>query len=78
MKGLLLKDWYMMKSYCKAYLAIAAIFIAISFASSENLFFVFWLNFSGLFRHTSIIKAEGDLSWSNKIPSSCCASATQA
>jgi len=42
MKGLLLKDWYMMKSYCKAYLAIAAIFIAISFASSENLFFVFY------------------------------------
>lgn len=42
MKGLVLKDLYMMKKYCKAYLLIAVVFIAISFASSENLFFVFY------------------------------------
>lgn len=42
MKGLLLKDLYMMKKYCRAYLLIAIIFIAVSFASSENLFFVFY------------------------------------
>ncbi len=42
MKGLLLKDLYMMKKYCKAYLLITIVFIAVSFASSENLFFVFY------------------------------------
>ncbi len=42
MKGLLLKDLYMMKKYCKAYLLLTVVFIAVSFASSENLFFVFY------------------------------------
>lgn len=42
MKGLLLKDWYMIKSYCKSYILIAAVFIAMSLVSSENLFFVFY------------------------------------
>ncbi len=42
MKGLLLKDLYMMKKYCKTYLLIMVVFIAVSFASSENLFFVFY------------------------------------
>ena len=42
MKGLLLKDLYMMKKYCKSYLLLIVIFVAVSFASSENLFFVFY------------------------------------
>lgn len=42
MKGLLLKDWYMMKKYCKAYLLIAAVFVALSLADNENMFFVFY------------------------------------
>ncbi|MBR6708642.1 MAG: ABC-2 transporter permease [Clostridia bacterium] len=42
MKGLLLKDLYMVKKYCRAYLLITAVFIAVSFVSSENLFFVFY------------------------------------
>ena len=42
MKGLLLKDLYMMKKYCRSYLLITIVFIAVSFASSENLFFVFY------------------------------------
>ncbi|MBE6545967.1 MAG: ABC-2 transporter permease [Ruminococcaceae bacterium] len=42
MKGLLLKDLYMMKKYCKSYLLITVLFIALSFASNENLFFVFY------------------------------------
>lgn len=42
MKGLLWKDLYMMKCYCKSYLLIAAVFIAVSFVSDENLFFVFY------------------------------------
>lgn len=43
MKGLLLKDWYMLKKYCRVYLLIAAVFIAIFFASDDNLFFAFYL-----------------------------------
>ena len=42
MKGLLLKDWYMMKKYCKNYILIAVIFIAISVMNADNLFFVFY------------------------------------
>jgi len=42
MKGLLLKDWYMMKKYCRAYLLIAVFFLAVSLFSDANLFFVFY------------------------------------
>ena len=42
MKGLLLKDLYMIKKYCKSYLFITMLFIVISFASSENLFFIYY------------------------------------
>ena len=41
MKGLLLKDWYMMKK-CRAYLLIAVVFIAVSLFSNDNMFFVFY------------------------------------
>ena len=42
MKGLLLKDWYMMKKYCRAYLIIATVFIAMSLFSNGNMFFIFY------------------------------------
>lgn len=42
MKGLLLKDFYMMLKYCRSYVLMAAIFIAISYADSENMFFAFY------------------------------------
>ncbi len=42
MKGLLLKDWYMLKVYCRAYLLIAVACIAVSFFSDDNLFWVFY------------------------------------
>lgn len=42
MKGLLLKDWYMLKKYCRSYLLIAAVFIAVSLFSNDNLFFIFY------------------------------------
>ena len=42
MKGLLLKDWYMMKKYCRAYLLITVVFIAVSLFSNDNMFFVFY------------------------------------
>lgn len=42
MKGLLLKDLYMMKKYCKSYLFLIIIFIAVSFVGDTNLFFIFY------------------------------------
>lgn len=42
MKGLLLKDWYMMRKYCRSYLLIAIVFIAVSFFGTVNLFFAFY------------------------------------
>ena len=42
MKGLLLKDWYMMKKYCKYYLFCTAAFIILSLISEGNMFFVFY------------------------------------
>ena len=42
MKGLLLKDVYMMAKYCRAYLLIAIVFVAVSFVGNDNLFLVFY------------------------------------
>ena len=42
MKGLLLKDWYMVRKYCKVYLVIAAFFIAASLTRDDNLFFLLY------------------------------------
>ena len=42
MKGLLLKDWYMMKIYCKSYYFITGVFVALSLVSNGNMFFVFY------------------------------------
>ena len=42
MKGLLLKDWYMMKKHCKAYFFIAVVFIAMSLFSNSSIFFVYY------------------------------------
>ncbi len=42
MKGLLLKDLYMMMKYCRAYLLLAVVFTVISFVDSENLFLAFY------------------------------------
>lgn len=41
MKGLLLKDFYMMGRYCRSYFLVTAVFIAVSFAS-ESMFLVFY------------------------------------
>ena len=42
MKGLLLKDWYMMKKYCRYYLFVGIGFIILSLMSSGNMFFIFY------------------------------------
>lgn len=42
MSALLLKDFYMVKRYCRAYLLIAVVFCVASVANQENLFFTFY------------------------------------
>ena len=42
MKGLLLKDLYMVKAYCKAYLLIAVVFFVVSLSDNGNFFFAFY------------------------------------
>lgn len=42
MKGLLLKDWYMMRKYCRSYLVLAVGFLILSFMDKSNMFFVFY------------------------------------
>ena len=36
MKGLLLKDWYMIQKYCRSYILITAVFIGISLTSLDK------------------------------------------
>ena len=42
MKGLLIKDWYMMKEYCRYYFFVCIGFTILSMMSSGNMFFVFY------------------------------------
>lgn len=42
MKGLLLKDWYLMKKYCRMYLFLTVVFLVLSCIKRDNLFFSFY------------------------------------
>ena len=42
MKGLFLKDFYMMKKYCRSYLLIMLIFLLVSVFSDNNFFFILY------------------------------------
>ena len=42
MKGLLLKDWYMMRKYCRSYLVLMIGFLFLSLMDTSNMFFVFY------------------------------------
>lgn len=42
MKGLLLKDWYMITKYCKAYVLISLVFIGVSIMGDDNFFFILY------------------------------------
>lgn len=42
MKGLLLKDWYMMRKYCRYHLILVIGFSVLSLMDTENMFFVFY------------------------------------
>lgn len=42
MKGLLLKDFYLSWRYCRAFLVIVAVFLGVSFAGEDNIFFLIY------------------------------------
>lgn len=42
MKGLLLKDWYVMVKYCRSYLLFVIIFIGVSVVNPNNMFFALY------------------------------------
>lgn len=42
MKGLLLKDFYMITKYCKAFALVVVVFFAVSLAGEDNLFFLIY------------------------------------
>lgn len=42
MKGLLLKDFYMTAKYCRSFLLIVVVFLAVSFFGKDNIFFILY------------------------------------
>lgn len=42
MKGLLLKDFYLSWRYCRAFLVVVAVFLAVSFTGDDNIFFLIY------------------------------------
>lgn len=42
MKGLLLKDWYVMKKTCRTYLLLALVFLVVSVFGDDNVFLIFY------------------------------------
>ena len=42
MKGLLLKELYLIKKYCKMYLLITIVFVGASLVNNDNMFFIFY------------------------------------
>lgn len=42
MKGLLLKDWYLLCRHCRAYLVILVVFLGIGLLSSDSVFFLYY------------------------------------
>ena len=71
MKGLLLKDWYMLLKYGKGYLLICIVFFAVSIFGDGNMFFVTYpMILSGLIPVTLIAYDErsGWMSYSGVFP----------
>ena len=64
MKGLLLKDFYLISKYCRAFLFIMAVFIGVSFLGEGNLFFAFYpCIISGMLPMTLIAYDEQKRKW---------------
>lgn len=47
MKGLLIKEWFMMKSYCKAYVIMVVAFLGVACVNANNLFFLMYPSMLG-------------------------------
>ena len=61
MKGLLVKDFYLICKYCRAFILIIAVFVAVSFVGDGNMFFTFYpCIISGLLPMTLIAYDERD------------------
>ena len=59
MRGLLLKDFYLIRKYCKGYAAVVILFLVVAFISPENpLFFFYPCVFSALISVTLIAYDE--------------------
>lgn len=63
MKGLLLKDVYMIEKYCKSFLLMIAVFIFIPFVIGENMFFVFYPSILCAMLPTSLIGYDEKSGW---------------
>ncbi len=61
MNGLLLKDFYMAFEYCRAFLLMVSVFIAVSFFGDDNIFFIIYPTLiSGILPMTLISYDERD------------------
>lgn len=52
MSALLLKDWYMAKKYCGAFMLVILVFLALSFVSSNVIFYTYPCMMAGLMPYT--------------------------
>lgn len=70
MKGLLLKDLYMMKAYCKSYILIIAVFLAASYLGGNTFFIYYPCLMSGMIPVTLLAYDERDrfLQYSASLP----------
>lgn len=73
MKALLLKDWYLMKRYCRMFLLLEIIFIAVSCATPGNTFYLIYpILLAGITSATlySYDEREGWLTFAATLPQS--------
>lgn len=64
MKGLLLKDFYMAKKYCRFFLLLIVLFCVLPFTSSkENLFLVFYPNMLAAILPTTLLGYDERSKW---------------
>ena len=63
MIGLLRKDLYMAWAYCKTFLLILAVFIAVGLAGEENSFFILYPMIIGMMLPVSLISYDERFKW---------------
>ena len=63
MIGLIRKDLYMAWAYCKTFLLILAVFIAVGFGGEENSFFILYPMIIGMMLPVSLISYDERFKW---------------